>query len=25
MLALRINRANREWADYWKGLEKQAA
>jgi hypothetical protein len=25
MLALRINRANREWAAYWQGVEKQAA
>ena len=25
MLALRLNRANREWEDYWQGVEKQAA
>jgi hypothetical protein len=25
MLALRLNRANREWGDYWAGVEKQAA
>lgn len=25
MLALRINRANRAWEDYWRGVEKQAA
>ena len=25
MLALRLNRANREWGDYWSGVEKEAA
>jgi hypothetical protein len=25
MLALRLNRANREWGDYWRGVEKKAA
>jgi len=25
MLALRLNRANREWDDYWSGVEKEAA
>lgn len=25
MLALRLNRANREWDAYWQGVEKQAA
>lgn len=25
MLALRLNRANREWGDYWADIEKQAA
>ena len=25
MLALRLNRANREYDDYWRGIEKQAA
>jgi len=25
MLALRLNRANREWESYWRGAEKQAA
>jgi len=25
MLALRLNRANREWGDYWRGVEKEAA
>ena len=25
MLALRLNRANREWEAYWQGVEKQAA
>jgi hypothetical protein len=24
-LALRLNRANREWGDYWRGVEKEAA
>jgi hypothetical protein len=24
-LALRLNRANREWETYWKGVEKEAA
>ena len=25
MLALRLNRANRQWGDYWRGVEKEAA
>ena len=25
MLALRLNRANREWEVYWQGIEKEAA
>jgi hypothetical protein len=25
MLALRLNRANREWETYWQGIEKEAA
>nr|MBS0019177.1 hypothetical protein [Gammaproteobacteria bacterium] len=25
MLALRLNRANREWEAYWQGVEKEAA
>ncbi|MFZ1831048.1 MAG: ISKra4 family transposase, partial [Candidatus Competibacteraceae bacterium] len=25
MLALRLNRANREWETYWQGVEKEAA
>jgi len=24
-LALRLNRANREWETYWQGIEKEAA
>ncbi len=25
MLALRLNRANREWEAYWRGVEKETA